>query len=195
MRQRRFYFVKFLSRREVTNLAISREKKEELVKDYLEQLNVSEAVIITSYRGLKVSQVEQLRRKIRDAEGGFAIVKNTLAERALKDAGLPVVEEMLIGPVGIGFCHKNVSGVAKAITDFAKQNELLTIKGGLLGDRVIDEAGVKSLANLPPLDVLRAQLLGLINAPASQLVGVVAGGVRQLVNVFNAYAEKEAPEA
>jgi large subunit ribosomal protein L10 len=195
LKQRRFYFVKFLSRREVTNLAISREKKEELVKDYLEQLNVSEAVIITSYRGLKVSQVEQLRRKIRDAEGGFAIVKNTLAERALKDAGLPVVEEMLIGPVGIGFCHKNVSGVAKAITDFAKQNELLTIKGGLLGDRVIDEAGVKSLANLPPLDVLRAQLLGLINAPASQLVGVVAGGVRQLVNVFNAYAEKEAQEA
>ena len=176
-------------------MAISREKKEELVKDYLDHINVSEAIIITSYRGLKVFQVEQLRRKIRDVEGGFAIVKNTLAERALKEAGLPVVEEMLIGPVGIGFCHSNVSGVAKAITDFAKQNELLTIKGGLLGDRVIDEAAVRSLANLPSLDVLRAQLLGLINAPASQLTGVVAGGVRQLVNVFNAYAEKDAQEA
>ena len=176
-------------------MAISREKKEELVKEYLDQLNLSEAVIITGYRGLKVSEVEQLRKKIRDAEGSFAIVKNTLAERALKDAGLPIVEEMLIGPIGIGFCHNNVSGVAKAITDFSKQNELLTIKGGLLGDRVIDEAGVKNLANLPSLDVLRAQLLGLINAPASQLAGVVAGGVRQLVNVFNAYAEKDTQEA
>lgn len=173
-------------------MAISREKKEELIKEYVDQLNVSEAVIITGYRGLKVTQVEQLRRKIRDADGGFAVVKNTLAERALHDAGLPVVDEMLIGPVGIGFCHNNVSGVAKAITEFAKQNELLTIKGGLLGDRVIDEAGVRNLANLPSLDVLRAQLLGLINTPATQLAGVVAGGVRQLVNVFNAYAEKEA---
>jgi large subunit ribosomal protein L10 len=176
----------------VTNLAISRDKKEVLVKEYLDQLNVSEAVIITSYSGLRVSQVEQLRRKIREAEGSFAVVKNTLAERALKEAGLPVVEEMLTGPVGIGFCHHNVSGVAKAITDFSRQNELLAIKGGLLGNRVIDEAGVKNLANLPSLDVLRAQLLGLISAPASQLAGVVAGGVRQLVNVVNAYAEKEA---
>ena len=81
-------------------MAISREKKEELVKEYLDQLNLSEAVIITGYRGLKVSEVEQLRKKIRDAEGSFAIVKNTLAERALKDAGLPIVEEMLIGPIG-----------------------------------------------------------------------------------------------
>lgn len=173
-------------------MAISRDKKEVLIKEYLDQLNVSEAVIITSYSGLRVSQVEQLRRKIREAEGSFAIVKNTLAERALKEAGLPVVEEMLTGPVGIGFCHHNVSGVAKAITDFSRQNELLAIKGGLLGSRVIDEAGVKNLANLPSLDVLRAQLLGLISAPASQLAGVVAGGVRQLVNVVNAYAEKEA---
>jgi large subunit ribosomal protein L10 len=179
-------------RREVTNLAISREKKKDLVKGYVDELKVSEAIIITGYRGLTVSQVEQLRRKIRDADGGFAIVKNTLAERALQEAGLPVVEEMLIGPVGIGFCHSNVGGVAKAIADFAKTNELLMIKGGLLGESIIDESGVKNLANLPSLDVLRAQLLGLINTPATQLAGVVAGGVRQLVNVVNAYAEKDA---
>jgi large subunit ribosomal protein L10 len=176
----------------VTNLAITQEKKETLVKGYLDELNVSEAIIITSYRGLRVAQVEQLRRKIREADGSFAIVKNTLAGRALKEAGLPVVDELLTGPVGIGFCRHNVSGVAKAITDFSKQHELLAIKGGLLGNRVIDENGVRSLANLPSLDVLRAQLLGLINAPASQLAGVVASGVRQLVNVVNAYAEKEA---
>jgi len=131
-------------------LAITRQKKEELLQGYVEQLKDSEAVIITTYAGLKVSEVEKLRRKIRDADGSFAVVKNTLAARALQDAGWPAPAELLTGPVGIGFCHHNVGGVAKAIADYAKENDRLTIRGGLLGNRVIDEAGVKSLANLPP---------------------------------------------
>jgi large subunit ribosomal protein L10 len=85
-----------------------------------------------------------------------------------------------------------VTGVAKAVTDFSKDNDLLVIKGGYMGAKIISDIAVKDLASLPSLDVLRAQLLGLINAPASRLAGVVAGGVRQLVNVVNAYAEKEA---
>jgi large subunit ribosomal protein L10 len=78
----------------VNNLAISREKKEELIQSYIEELNLSQAVIITSYRGLKVSQVEQLRKKIREADGSFAIVKNTLAARALQE-GLPVAADLV----------------------------------------------------------------------------------------------------
>lgn len=171
-------------------MAITRAKKEELVKGYVDQLNNSEAIIITGYSGLTVSQLQQLRAKIREADGSFSIVKNTLARRAFEEVGLPVVDELLTGPIGVGFCHQNVTGVAKAIADFSKANDLLTIKGGLMGNKVIDEAAVKNLASLPSIDVLRAQLLGLINAPASQLAGVVAGGVRQLVNVFNAYAEQ-----
>jgi large subunit ribosomal protein L10 len=177
-------------------LAITRAKKETLVSKYAHELNSSEAIIITGYRGLKVSELEQLRKKIREADGSFAVVKNTLAQRALSEAGLHIADDMLTGPVGIGFCHANVSGVAKAVVDFAKgSNDRMTVIGGLLGNRVIDEAAVKNLANLPTIDVLRAQLLGVINAPASQLVGVVAGGVRQLVNVFNAYAEKSSEAA
>jgi large subunit ribosomal protein L10 len=176
-------------------LAISRAKKEQLVKDYVEQLNGSEAIIITDFRGLKVSEVQELRAKIREAEGGFLVVKNTLIRRALEESGLPTMDELLTGPVGIGFCRTNVSSVAKAITDFGKKNEFLTVKGGLLGDQIIDETAIKNLANLPSLDVLRAQLLGLINTPATQLAGVVASGVRQLVNVVNAYAEKDSDAA
>jgi large subunit ribosomal protein L10 len=176
-------------------MAISRKKKEELVQEYVDLLNSSEAVIFTNYSGLSVSEIQQLRAKIREAEGSFSVVKNTLARRALEEVGLPVADDILIGPIGIGFCHQNVTGVAKAISEFSKSNEFLAIRGGLMGDRVIDEAAIKSLASLPSIEVLRAQLLGLINAPASQLAGVVAGGVRQLVNVFNAYSEKgsEAP--
>lgn len=172
-------------------MAITREKKEDLIGQYVEQLKDSEAIIVTGYRGLKVSDVQQLRAQIRQADGSFAVVKNTLASRALAEVGLPTLDEMLTGPIGIGFCHHNVPGVAKAVTDFAKKNDLVTIRGGLMGSQVIDERAVRSLAELPSIEVLRAQLLGLINAPSSRLVGVVAGGVRQLVNVVNAYAEKD----
>ncbi len=173
-------------------MAISRAKKEELVQQYLDQLKNSEAIIVSEYRGLTVTQLEQLRQKIREADGSFAVVKNTLLKRALEEADLPVLDDMLVGPLGVGFCHQNVPGVAKAVVDFAKANDKLVLKGGMMNAKAIDESAVKSLASLPSIDVLRAQILGLINAPASQLVGVVAGGVRQLVNVFNAYAEKDA---
>lgn len=176
-------------------MAITREKKEELVASYLEKLVDCDGIIITDYRGMTVPQVQELRAKIREAEGSYLIVKNTLAKRALQEAGLPSVDKLLTGTIGIGFCAKNVPGVAKAITDFAKGNEAMTVKGGVMGKSVITEAEVKQLASLPSLEVLRAQLLGVINAPASQLVGVIAGGVRQLVNVVNAYAEKEAEPA
>jgi large subunit ribosomal protein L10 len=173
-------------------LAISRKKKEQLVQKYVDRLSDSEAIIITDYRGLTVGKLEELRGKIREAEGSFAVVKNTLAQRALTEAGLTVPDEMLFGPIGIGFCGNNIPGVAKAVADFAKANEDMEIKGGLMGAKVITGDDVKNLAKLPSLDVLRAQMLGLINAPASQLVGVVAGGVRQMVNVLNAYSEKGA---
>jgi large subunit ribosomal protein L10 len=173
-------------------LAISRAKKEELVQEYVDKLSNSEAVIFTDYRGLSVSDMQALRAKIREAEGSFAIVKNTLLERALNEAKLPAPSEMLFGPVGIGFCGNNIPGVAKAITEFAKDNEVMSVKGGLMGDQVIDVAAVDSLAKLPSLEVLQAQILGLLNAPASQLVGVVSSGVRQVVNVVHAYSEQDA---
>ncbi len=172
-------------------MAISRAKKEELVKEYAEQMNGSNAIIITDYRGLTVPEIQELRAEIRKAEGSFVVVKNTLARRALTDAGRPAIDDLLTGPVGIGFCGENAPGVAKAITSYAKSNDIFSVKGGLFGDQIIDEAAVKNLASLPSLDVLRSQLLGLINAPATQLTGVIAGSVRQLVNVVNAYAEKD----
>ncbi len=171
-------------------MAISREKKVEMVAKYVEQIKDSDAIIVTDYRGLTVPQIQELRGKIREAEGSFAVVKNTLAKRALEEAGLPAIDDMLTGPVGIGFCHQNVPGVAKAITRFAKEVDVFEVKGGLMGDTPVDEDAIKKLADLPSIDVLRAQILGLINAPATQLTGVIAGSVRQIVNVVNAYAEE-----
>lgn len=173
-------------------MAITRAKKEELVQEYVEQLNSSEAIIFTDYRGLSVADLQLLRTKVREAEGSYSVVKNTLARRALAEVGLSAPAEMTFGPIGICFCQQNIPGVTKALTDFAKTHDKLVVKGGLMGEKVIDEAAIKSLASLPSLEVLQAQLLGVINAPASRLVGVLSGGVRQLVNVFNAYSEQGA---
>ncbi len=176
-------------------MAITRGKKEQLVAEYVSHLQGCEAIIVTDNRGLTVSEVQELRTKIREAEGSFVIVKNTLAQIALEQMGLPALRDMITGLIGIGFCAHNVPGVSKAITDFAKSNDAIAIKGGLLGNKIIGEDAVKSLASLPSLDALRGQLLGVISAPASQMVGVIAGSVRQLINVVNAYAEKEQESA
>ncbi len=176
-------------------MAISRDKKEQLVQEYVTELKRSEGVIVTGYKGLKVSELEQLRTKIRETDGAFYVVKNTLAQHAIQQANLPAIDEILSGPVGISFCHSNVAGVAKIIIDFSKQKESLKIKGGLLGNKSLDETEVRSLANLPSISILRGQLLGLINAPASRLVGVLASGVRQLASVINAYVDKNKESA
>lgn len=187
-------------------MAISREKKVEMIADYVDHLSKSDGVIIAEYRGLTVSELENLRGKIREAEGSFTVVKNTLARRAFAEAGLVVPEDMLVGPVGITFGHRNLTGVAKVMTDFAKDNEIMVVKGGVIGQSIIDPKAVKNLADMPPIEVLRAQLLGLLNtpasrlvtifnAPASDMVNVLSGSVRQLVNVLSAYASKEGAEA
>ncbi len=187
-------------------MAISRDKKSAFVEKHVALLQDSDGFVITEYRGLTVGQLEELRGKIREAEGSFAVVKNTLARVALNEVGLPIPEDLLKGPVGIAFGNKNIPGVAKAVLDFAKDNELLVVKGGMIGESIIDVDSVKALTDLPSIDVLRAQLLGLLNTPASQLVGVfnapatefvgvLSGGVRQVLNVLNAYSQKGPDEA
>ncbi|MEK7326616.1 MAG: 50S ribosomal protein L10, partial [Chloroflexota bacterium] len=105
--------------------------------------------------------------------------------------GLPVPDDMLLGSSAIGFAFKDVPGVAKAITDFAKDSEFVKVKGAVMGSKTLTTKQVEALASLPPLPVVRAQLLGLLNTPATRLTGAIAGGVRQIVNVVKAYADKE----
>jgi large subunit ribosomal protein L10 len=176
-------------------LAINRKKKEMLLGIYAKNLERSNALFFTKYQGLTVNQMNTLRRKLQNVDGGYMIVKNTLAQKALAEAGLPKVDEIFEGPVGISFCYGDPPPVAKALTEFAKEEDLLEIKGGLLGNVFLDEKAVKDLADLPPLEVIQAQLLGVISAPASQLAGVIASGMRQVMNVINAYAESGESES
>jgi len=176
-------------------LAISKEQKKELLEQYEEAITTSRGMILTEYRGLNAPELGRLRAAVREADGAYSVIKLTLFKLALERAGAPVPEDILAGPVAVGFCHREVPAVAKAFKGFAKEQESLVIKGGIMGDRLLSVADVKAIADLPPMEVIRAQLMGIISGPARNLVGVVAGGVRQVVNVLNAYAEGDKQEA
>ncbi len=176
-------------------MAITKKRRAELVAEYADLLKKSEALIIASYSGVRVKNVEQLRRKVREASGELRVVKNTLATVALKAAGMPVPEEFLHGDTAIGFAFKDVPGVAKAIQDFTKDSEFVKVKGGGMSGKILSAKEIAALASLPPMPVVRAQLLGLINTPATRIAGSIASAVRQLVNVTKAYADKGAEQA
>ena len=176
-------------------MAISRARKEELVAQYVELLERSEAIFVTDYTGLKVKLLEDLRGEVRKADGALFVTKNTLLRVAMEQAGRQIPEDMLNGQVAVGFSLGEAPTLAKALADFAKKQELLKIKGGVFGEELLDGDQVKALADMPTLDQLRSQLLGLLNAPARNIASVVAGSVRQVVNVLDAYSKKDEAEA
>jgi large subunit ribosomal protein L10 len=171
-------------------LAISREKKQQMVADYAEKMSHSQAMIFTDYRGLTVANMTNLRQQLRDSSGLFQVIKNTLFELALKEAGLPVPVESLDGPVAVGYCLGEVPPIAKVLVDFADETKILQIKGAILGTSFLDESGVKDLANLPPREILLAQLLGAVQGPMSSLVSTINAPLRELVQVLQARAEQ-----
>ena len=172
------------------SLAISKEKKQEMVKSYAEAFSRSQAAIMTNYSGLSVAELNRLRNKMREAGSGYHVVKNRLVKLALGEAGLPMPEEFLQGPTAIGFCYEDVIAPAKVLTEYAKESKVLTIKGGILGERVIDVQVISSLADLPSRDVLLAQLLSGIQSPTARLVNVLSGTLRGLVTVLKARADQ-----
>ena len=170
-------------------MAISKERKEELVAQYSEWLKQSQATILAEYSGMTMQNIDALRAKIREAGGEFHIVKNTLGMLAFEKAGLSLPENFFTGSTAVCFAFKDAPAVAKAMTDFARTVDALKVKGGYLDNRPITAEGVKALADLPPLPVVRAQLLGTLLAPASKLVRTLAEPGRQVAAVIKAYSE------
>jgi len=173
-------------------LAISKKRKDELVSQYVKWANQSQAMIVTQYLGMTMKQVDELRAKVRDAGGEFHIIKNTLGEVALKQAGLTLPPKLLDGSSAIVFAFRNAPEMLKVVNDYARTSDFIKVKGGYFEKQPLSAAELVALANLPPLPVLRAQLLGTLMAPASKLVRTLAEPARQLASVLKAYADKEA---
>lgn len=172
-------------------MAITKQKKEELVAQYLDLIEQSKAIFVTQYSGMSVKNLENLRKEVRNANGLYRITKNTLLKLALEKANRPTPPELLAGQLATGFALEEAPALAKTLVDFAKSEDALSVQGGILGTDILSADQVEALAKLPSLDELRAQIIGLLNGPARNVASILNSGVQQLVNVLDAYAKSE----
>lgn len=170
-------------------MPITKERKEEIVAELTQDLKNTQALILTDYRGLSVADLQTLRRQLRGMKTGLHVAKNTLIELALQRAGMPVPQDLLEGPTALVFCYNDIAGPAKALNDFMRDKEI-KVKGAILGGNVLRGAEASALANLPSREQLLGRLLGTINAPGTQVAGVVASGIRQVLYLLKARIEQ-----
>lgn len=165
-------------------MAITKQRKDELVAEYTDLIGRSQALILTEYRGLTMPDLNQLRSRLRPVGGAFHVTKNTLFQLALEKAGYPVSAELFTGPVAVGFCFEDPSAVAKTLVNARRDLEMLVIKGGLMRDLVLSADQVQALADLPPREVVLAQLLGSLQGPLAALAGLLTAPLRELTYVL-----------
>ena len=168
-----------------------KEQKAEQVEVLTEKLRKAKVALLTDYRGLTVTQLQDLRGRLRTGDVEYRVVKNTLARRAAEAAGVPGLQSELEGPVAIAFGYDDLSLPSKLINEFVRTTRLkLDVKGGLVEGRVFSPDQVKQLADLPSRETLIAQLMGTLQSPVGQLVGIMQTPVQQLIGVLDAYKTK-----
>lgn len=173
-------------------MALTKQEKEAILVQYQDWINRSQAVILVEYTGVTMKDMDNIRAKVREAGGEFHVIKNTLAKRALDAAGISLVPGYFEKSTAVGFAFKDAAAMARVLSDFDKNLEFIKVKGGFLGKQALSASEIKALANLPPLPVVRAQLLGTLLAPAGKLVRTLAEPGRQVAAVIKAYADKSA---
>ena len=168
-----------------------RKDKEHAVAEMAERLRASDTLILADYRGLSVSELDDVRTKILEHGARFTVVKNTLTKRAAEEAGLDTLTALLDGPTAIAFVGDgDMVGVAKTLNETARRTKILSIKGGILEGVPMEAAQVVELASLPPTDVLRGQVLGVIVGPLTSIVGLFAAPVQDFVGLLDARVEQ-----
>jgi len=168
-------------------MAISRQKKEEVVKDLTEKLNDASSVFFVDYTGVSVPEVEDLRQKLRETEASFNVVKNTLIKRALDESEHKELKlDKFTGQTAVVVAGDDEVAPARVIHGFIKENKKMEILSGVLESQLLGKDKVKELALLPGKTEMLGKLVGTINAPVSGFVNVLAGNMRGLVNALNA---------
>ena len=167
-----------------------RAEKQILTKEYAGRLNASPFFIVVGYQGLKVAHLTELRKRLLQAGAEVHVVKNSIFRIAAKEAGVAELNGSLAGQMAVVTGQKDISAAAKALKNFAAEFDKLKVKFGYLNNQRVEEAGIIALADLPSLDVLRAKLLGLFNAPATRLVTLINTPASQLAQVIKAKSEK-----
>lgn len=176
-------------------MPVTRVRKEELVAQYVEILKNSGGFAIVNTQGVSVGKIETLRKKIYEVGGEYLVTKNTLLTKALEQAGWAIPEESLVGPTAVAFGTDNFPGVAKAVLDFIKEedlDEMMKIEGGVMGGQdILNAADVKAVSELPTLPELQAQIIGLIVTPSRNIVTILNNAESGVVNVLQAWLDKD----
>ena len=165
--------------------------KEAEVAEIQEKLQKSQSVMFLDYRGLTVSEVTELRNKMRAAGVEYKVIKNTMMRRAAQEAGVEGLDEILEGPTAVAFGYEEPVAPAKILVDFIENAKKTQLKGGVLAGRAMSQAEIKDLASLPSKEQLLAKLMGSLNAPVTGLVMALSGIPRKLVYALNAIKEKK----
>ena len=167
-----------------------RAEKQILTKEYVARLNASPFFIVVNYKGLKVAHLTELRKRLVKAGAEVHIVKNSIFRIAAKEAGVGELNGALTGQMAVVTGQKEISAAAKTVKNFGAEFDKLKVQFGYLDNQLLEQAAILALADLPSLDVLRAKLLGLLNAPATKLVVLLNTPASQLAQVIKAKSEK-----
>jgi large subunit ribosomal protein L10 len=169
-----------------------RDQKEQVVEELTARLRSADTLLVADYRGLTMPQMDELRTRLLASGARFTVVKNTLTRRAAEAAGTEGLLTLLDGPSAIAFLEADgdMVAAAKALADAARETQVLEIRGGIMQGRAVTADEVASLAKLPPEDVLRGQVLGVIVAPLTTLVGLLAAPLQNLVGILDARIEQ-----
>ena len=173
---------------------MDRTEKREFVASLAAVFAETSFVLVAQNKGLTVADVSELRRRMRAAGATYKVAKNRLATLALEGTRFDGVKPLLKGPTAIAWSTDPVA-VAKTAVEFAKTNDKFVVLGGALGTQTLNADGVKALAELPSLETLRAQLVGLIQTPATRIAGILQAPGGQVARVLSAYAKKDEAQA
>ncbi len=171
---------------------MKKEQKEHIVAELADRLKAADTVLVADYRGLTMPQIDTLRTRLLESGARFTVVKNTLTRRAAEAAGADALLTLLEGPTAIAFLEADgdMLAAAKALADMARESKVLAIRGGVLQGRVVTAEEVETLAALPPLEILRGQVLAAIIAPVTALLGLVTAPLQNLYGLIDARIEQ-----
>lgn len=166
------------------------EQKETEVRELSEAIGASKSIYLADFSGMNVDMVSRMRRKLREAKVDYRVAKNTLAKRALHEHGVSELDPYLEGPTGFAF-GQDETAAAKVFAEFAKEFEKPAVKAAYIGGSLYGPDGIRTLAQLPPREVLLGQFIGLLRSPLQGVVGVLSGSLRQMVGTIEAVGKKK----
>lgn len=175
-------------------MAVTKQKKEEVLQELIDKFAKSKSVVFAGYRGLDVSSISDLRGKLREADAEMKVAKKTLIDLAAKDQKLEIDPSFMEGPVAATFSYEDAMSGIKVLFNFAKENENLVLLGGVVDGKVVGPEVIQEYAKLPGREELLAKLIGSMNAPVSGTVGIFSNLIAGFVRVLNGYAEQKPAE-